>query len=233
MKIIKYFIKRNPKIEKLILYLIKKFKLRQKVSGSKSYWENRYKKGGTSGSGSYNRLAKYKAEIINSFVKEQKINSIIEFGCGDGNQLSLATYPNYIGLDISATIVKYCNKKFSQDFSKEFHLYNSEFRVKNKSDFTCELSLSLDVIFHLIEDNIFEEYMTDLFNYSSKYVIIYSSNFNSIQDYHEKNRKFEDWIKMNLPNWKFLKKFDNKYKFDPNNPKNTSSSDFYIYEKIL
>ena len=233
MKIIKYFIERNPKIEKKILCLIKKFNLRPKFYGSKSYWENRYKKGGTSGSGSYNRLAEYKAEIINSFVEEQKINSIIEFGCGDGNQLSFATYPKYIGLDISPTIIKYCKKKFSQDFSKEFHLHNSNFFIENKQDFICELSLSLDVIFHLIEDNIFEQYMIDLFHYSSKFVIIYSSNFNSTRDYHEKNRKFGDWIKVNLPTWKLLKKIENKYKFNPDNPKNTSNSDFYIYRKIL
>lgn len=232
MQTVKDFVKRNPRIERLALYIVKKYNLRQKFSGSKSYWENRYRKGGTSGSGSYNRLAEYKSEIINTFVNEQKIDTVIEFGCGDGNQLSLATYPNYIGLDISPTILKYCKKKFSQDFSKKFYLYNSKFRAKNKSDFTSKLSLSLDVIFHLIEDNIYEEYMTDLFDYSSKFVIIYSSNFNSIQDYHEKNRRFGDWVKENLPNWKFLKKIDNKYLFDPNNPKNTSSSNFYIYEKI-
>jgi len=54
-----------------------------------------------------------------------------------------------------------------------------------------------------------------------------------ISNYHEKNRKFGDWIKVNLPTWKLLKKIENKYKFNPDNPKNTSNSDFYIYRKIL
>lgn len=69
--------------------------------GSKEYWEERYKGEGTSGLGSYGKFAEFKAEIINSFVKDNKINSVIDFGCGDGNQLSLFEIPYYIGLDVS------------------------------------------------------------------------------------------------------------------------------------
>ena len=54
-----------------------------------SYWENRYKNNGNSGAGSYGRLAEFKADVINNFIAENKITSVIEFGCGDGNQLSL------------------------------------------------------------------------------------------------------------------------------------------------
>ena len=38
---------------------------KQKHFDSKKYWENRYKKGGNSGTGSYSNLAEWKAEIIN------------------------------------------------------------------------------------------------------------------------------------------------------------------------
>lgn len=40
-----------------------------------------------------------------------------------------------------------------------------------------DLALSLDVIYHLIEDEIFEKYMKDVFRASTKYVIIYSTDF--------------------------------------------------------
>jgi hypothetical protein len=33
-------------------------------------------------------------------VAERRIRSVIEFGCGDGNQLGLMRYPSYLGLDI-------------------------------------------------------------------------------------------------------------------------------------
>ena len=74
-----------------ILYLINKIipNLRQFwFSNSVEWWERRYSSGGTSGEGSYGRLAEFKAEIVNKFVKENGIDSVVEFGCGDGKQLS-------------------------------------------------------------------------------------------------------------------------------------------------
>jgi hypothetical protein len=62
--------------------------------GSADYWERRYAEGGDSGHGSYGRFAEFKAEVLNRFVAEQRIESIVEFGCGDGNQLTLASYPD-------------------------------------------------------------------------------------------------------------------------------------------
>ena len=42
---------------------------------------------------------------------------------------------------------------------------------------TYELSLSLDVIYHILDDNEYKKYMEDLFKFSNKYVIIYSNNY--------------------------------------------------------
>ena len=36
--------------------------------GSAEYWENRYAYGGSSGQGSYGRLAKFKAEVVKNKV---------------------------------------------------------------------------------------------------------------------------------------------------------------------
>src|SRR6478735_4621292 len=36
---------------------------------SQHYWESRYSAGGTSGSGSVDRLARFKAEVLNTFVR--------------------------------------------------------------------------------------------------------------------------------------------------------------------
>ena len=57
--------------------------------GSKRYWESRYAAGRSFGVGSYSKFAKFKAEILNSFVEKHSVKSVIEFGCGDGNQLNL------------------------------------------------------------------------------------------------------------------------------------------------
>ena len=86
-------------------------------------------------------------------------------------------------------------------------------------------SLSLDVIYHLVEDDVFDLHMRQLF-YSSQYVIIFSTNFNDrfYPNQHVRNRKFTEWIDQNILNYRFLKKINNENKL--------SKVDFYIYEKI-
>jgi hypothetical protein len=49
---------------------------------------DRYGQGGTSGFGSYRRLAEFKAETLNGFVARMRIQSVIRYGCGDGAQLA-------------------------------------------------------------------------------------------------------------------------------------------------
>jgi len=194
---------------------------------SKKYWEKRYITGGNSGSGSYGKLAEFKAEVINKFIKENEIIKMIEFGCGDGNQLSLFKIYNYIGLDIAKTAIGICRERFKGDKTKSFFLYDPySFGIEN--NFETELSLSLDVIYHLIEDDIFKLYMKHLFLVSNKFVIIYSSddNNNSIfSSLHCRSRQFSEWIKTNLPEWKLMKEIKNRYP-------NKSNSNFYIYKKM-
>ena len=63
------------------------FKKKIEFAGSNDYQEKRYQQGGNSGNGSYDILAEFKAEIINKFVNQNEIETVIEFGSEDGNQL--------------------------------------------------------------------------------------------------------------------------------------------------
>ncbi len=200
--------------------------------GSSSYWEQRYANGGNSGAGSYNNLAEFKAEVLNNFIKENNIHNVIEFGCGDGNQLSLINYPKYIGLDVAKTAIIICKNKFRNDKSKSFYLYDTNAFVDNHKLFHSELSISLDVIYHLIEDEVFNQYMEHLFDASSRFVLIYASNFKKKQTYHEKDRVFTEWVERNKKDFRLVKKIDNRYKYDVNNSAFTSKADFFIYEKL-
>ncbi|ABX32007.1 hypothetical protein Pmob_1298 [Petrotoga mobilis SJ95] len=198
---------------------------RKYFPGSKKYWEERYKTGGNSGQGSYGKLAEFKAEVINSFVKEKRINSIVEFGCGDGNQVSLFDFPKYIGLDVSETAVNLCRERFMKEKTKSFFLYNPEEVESNKSLFKAEMSLSLDVIYHLVEDLHFDLYMQNLFLSAEKFVIVYSSNTDKNPKGtppHIKHRRFTDWIEKNAPEWELFRKIKNKYPEE-------SSADFFIF----
>src|SRR5262245_15823168 len=80
----------------------------RRFPGSGRYWEDRYGTEGNSGVGSYGKFAAFKAEVINVFVAARGVQSVIELGCGDGNQLKLAQYPKYTGYDVSETAVRKC-----------------------------------------------------------------------------------------------------------------------------
>lgn len=193
--------------------------------GSADYWEQRYREGGTSGAGSYNNLWEFKAEIINDFVKNHKISKVIEFGCGDGNQLRLAEYPSYIGYDVSKTAIDICKKIFCNDPTKSFLLLDDNFVVEEQA----ELVLSLDVIYHLVEDDVYEQYMERLVKSSSKYICIYSSNFDEIKSQHVKCRKFTSFFE-NKKEWKLIRVVRNRYPHSEKDEEHTSFSDFYFYQ---
>jgi 2-polyprenyl-3-methyl-5-hydroxy-6-metoxy-1,4-benzoquinol methylase len=204
-----------------------KFKSKR-FTDSQTYWKNRYVEGGNSGWGSYNRLAEFKAEVINDFVRKNQVKGMIEFGCGDGNQCRLFEVNRYIGIDISSAAINANKQKFKNDRTKEFHLDGSE---KNLDLSDVDVVLSLDVIYHLVEDEIFNAYMKKLFQYARRYVIIYSSDFDDKQTAHVRNRKFSNWIERNAPEWKQVAHIPNKYPYVPNAPENTSWADFYIYSQ--
>ena len=205
--------------------ILKRILMRGKFTNSVDYWENRYKSGGDSGQGSYEELAKFKAEIINNFINHENLKKIVEFGCGDGNQLSLANYPNYVGLDVSLKAIEICSHKFKNNKSKSFFIYNPMGYYDNNGLFKADLVLSLDVIYHIVEDDIFIKYMKDIFETSQSFVIIYSSNTdtNLSKAKHIKHRKITEYIEYNFPDWILLDRISNKFP-------HLSSAEFFIYK---
>ncbi|MFH1981436.1 MAG: hypothetical protein ABIL58_06315 [Pseudomonadota bacterium] len=200
---------------------------------SMSYWERRYAQGGTSGAGSYGRLSGFKAEVLNAFVQERRVQSVIEFGCGDGNQLTLARYPSYVGLDVSKTAVSRCGRRFATDPDKSFFIYAPGCFFDRRGLFSADFGISLDVCYHLLEEEVYQCYMQDLFSAALRYVAIYSSNFEATEGYspHMRHRKITAWPATHMPGWKPLFKVNNRYPFDPKDPENTSLSDFYFWER--
>jgi SAM-dependent methyltransferase len=196
--------------------------------GSKPYWEQRYVSGGDSGPGSYGKFALFKAEILNGFVAEHDVQSVIEFGCGDGNQLELAAYPVYLGLDVSETAITRCRERFSADPTKTFQL------TRDYDGRRAELALSLDVIFHLVEDDVFERYMEALFQAATRFVIIYSSNRDQPTDreaMHVRHRLFTSWIDAHAAGWTLLAHVPNRYPHQ-GDYRTGSFSDFFIYRRV-
>lgn len=137
-------------------------------------------------------------------------------------------HPKYIGFDVSETAIISCKKRFRNDKTKTFFLLN-EYADRH----TAELVLSLDVIYHLIEENVFEEHINRLFQASVNFVIIYACDFDGKTNYHVKSRNFTKYIKEKIVGWGLIEHMPNKYPYNKLNPDNTSSADFYIYSKIV
>jgi SAM-dependent methyltransferase len=196
--------------------------------GSASYWESVYRDGGNSGPGSYGRLAEFKAEILNEFVRARNIRTVIEFGCGDGAQLRLAQYPEYVGVDVAAASILRCSGIFAQDLTKRFYLADA--LPNNLGQF--DLALSLDVIYHLVEDSVFDAYMRRLFSVARHHVIIYSSNYDALlPSPHVRHRGFTTWIAENARDWQQEGMVANRFPFDPQQPDETSQADFYFFRR--
>jgi cyclopropane fatty-acyl-phospholipid synthase-like methyltransferase len=178
--------------------------LRQRTAfrGSAPYWERNYAEGGTSGPGSYDALGAAKAAFLNEFVRTRGIGSVIEFGCGDGNQLSLADYPSYIGLDVSRSAIELCQRRFADDPTKSFFLYDGACFTDRAGLFAADLAISLDVIYHLTEDPVFEAYLTHLFAAATRYVIVFATNREIAGTApNVRHRHFTPWVAAHCPDW--------------------------------
>jgi hypothetical protein len=194
--------------------------------GSADYWERRYAAEGSSGPGSYGPTATFKAEVLNAFVAEHSVLSVIEFGSGDGHQLSLAEYPAYIGLDVSSTAVKRCRSLFEGDATKSFIAYDPTAFVNNGA-LRADMAISLDVILHLVEDEVYDTYMRELFRAAERFVAIFSMNEERTRGLapHVRWRRFTDWVDRNAPEWRMLRRIENPGKGAD------SAADFYLFER--
>lgn len=194
--------------------------------GSEAYWEARYRRGGTSGEGSYGERADYKAHFLNAFVRENAVRSVIELGSGDGNQLTLADYPSYIGLDVSPTAIRKCALRFADDHTKSFFVYDDRCFVDRHGLFRAELALSLDVVYHLVEDRSFELHLAHLFDAATRFAVVYSTD-DAIESRspHVRHRRFTTWVTSNRPAWRLARVEENPFREE-------SAPDFFVFERI-
>jgi SAM-dependent methyltransferase len=192
--------------------------------GSAEYWRQRYAGGADSGPGSYGKFARFKARVLNDFFKEQGVQTVIEFGSGDGNQLALLDVPEYLGVDISPEAVGQCRARFAGAPGRRFILadqFGSE---------RADCTLSLDVIYHLVEDAAFDAYMRRLFASARCWVVVYSSNreADAADGAHVRHRRFTDWIAANEPGWRLFSHVPNEHPYR-GDYRTGSFADFYFY----
>ncbi|MBB6094923.1 SAM-dependent methyltransferase [Povalibacter uvarum] len=195
------------------------------AKSSADYWERRYAGGLNSGAGSYGHLAEFKAGVLNEFVATRAVTDVMEFGCGDGNQLTLARYPKYVGLDVSATAIDLCRQRFANDSSKSFLQYDPVRTVNLPGMLTADLTMSLDVIYHLLEDSVYEMYLQHLFTTARRFVIVYSSDTDARHpSRHVRHHPFTLDVAKAFPQFRLIQRLENPHRDD-------TFADFYFYER--
>jgi SAM-dependent methyltransferase len=189
---------------------------------SERYWDQRYRAGGTSGAGSRGEMAEHKATFINNFVADNAVANVLDFGCGDGHLVSLLKVPAYIGADVSAAALAHCATRFPQ--------YRFMPMQSLDAALHADLVLSIDVIFHLVEDAVFGQYLHALFGHARRFVVIHSSNFDSAWPApHVRHRRFTEYVADARPEWRLIAHLPTRFPYDPERPEDTSFADFYVY----
>ena len=191
-----------------------------------SFWEWRYAGGGTSGAGSYGDLADFKGQFLRDFMRHHRIQSVIDFGCGDGNQIAHLDGLSYTGFDVSSTAIDICRRRYRDDNTKTFSLIGLSQRFDECGIAPSELAMSLDVIFHLIEDQAFELHINNLFAAATRYVVIFSSNADiPAMAPHVRHRDVTGFITQTICGWTLYQQVKNPLKGE------LSKSDFYVYRR--
>jgi hypothetical protein len=198
---------------------------------SRDYWERRYLSGGDSGAGSEGRFAAFKAEIVNAFVRERGVASVIELGCGDGSQVRLLDCPSYVGLDVSPTAVALCRARCASDDRKRFEVYEPSRFAEDASRWRAEAALSLDVLYHLVEDRVYDQYLAHLFGAATRFVIVYSCDHSRVRRLlapHVRGRCYSRDVRRRFPAWQLLSRVPNPYPYVAAT-RSGSWSDFAFY----
>jgi len=155
----------------------------------KKYWDDRYRRGGNSGEGSYGENAIYKARVINSLIKENNLQSVFEVGCGDGNNLGLYACEKYMGVDVSKHAIEICDSKYGDDLTKTFAVVTPGINLGMEKKF--DLVICLEVLMHVIDEHDFQWTLEQIFLTSARFVAILNPLTPVLdfpQGHHEKYR---------------------------------------------
>lgn len=136
------------------------------------YWDWRYRKTKRgSGEGSRGAAAAAKAAFVNDLIREKQVETVIDWGCGDGEVARQFEVAEYIGLDISTAAVEICSRRITGPGRTFLH-----FDGFTPPDLPpAQLALSLDVIFHQVDDDSYRRHLELVFG-SAPLVCIHSSN---------------------------------------------------------
>jgi len=137
------------------------------------YWERRYSKGGFSGPGSIGNYRSWKWNTILEF--ENSIDDVIDIGCGDLSFWEGRNCSRYIGIDGSPTII---SRNRNLRPSWEFILSSADILQPAQG----KIVFCFDLLFHIIDDEIYKKILYNLCKYSQDWIFIYTWHKNPFRN---------------------------------------------------
>lgn len=119
---------------------------------------------------------------------DNKCRSVIEVWCWDGNNLSLYRIQDYVGLDISESVINKCKEIFAWDDDKFFFVYSW------KEIYRADVVLCLDVLLHVFPKKKWEDMIKHCIDMAEKYVIFYTFPKGNAWAKHINDYNFEEYI---------------------------------------
>ena len=162
-------------------------------------------------------------------MRDLGVTSVVELGIGDGNQSSLFEIPFYAGIDVVPQIVARARERFADRPGWTFH----EVGNLGPQDRRCDMSMSLDVIYHLVEEEVYDRYMRDLMGFADRFVLVYASDHDAdARARHVRHRNYGRWIAQSAPDWRLRERFEHPYPMTgESDPDQTSFAFFQLYER--
>lgn len=147
------------------------------------YWDRRYRTGGRSGQ---RRLAAKKLDeryrtrgrLISQFALSHQVSSVLDIGAGDGRQARHLDVPGYLGVDPSTEAVALASQNCP----------DKSFEVLSDPE-PRDMHLSLEVIFHLIDDDTYRQHLDLLFS-ADRFVAVWASDHDATGAAHVRHRKW-------------------------------------------
>lgn len=148
--------------------------MRTRVRGfdAAAYWHRRYADGRTSGAGSEGTAAVAKAKMIDEVITGYGFTSVIDWGVGDGVVLGhLRSQVPYLGIDVAPVAVELLQARYGPEHpTRRFGL------LREGAHQVRDLALSLDVLFHLVDDSTYQVYLASLFGSARAAVLIHAND---------------------------------------------------------
>jgi len=187
-----------------------------------NYWERRYSSGGMSNTQDvvdqhvFPTLYKWRSVWLRHIFKhataEGRPLSVLDLGVGDGRQafniLCGGQVESLTGLDVSWFTVHALENRLNSDrplgcADMDVYWYDGFILPQEIHGLTFDVTLSLQVVFHLLEDALFERYMALLFMLAREVVVVHAPDIDDAlpQIAHMRYRRFSSWVATWRPDW--------------------------------